>query len=174
MAMMFYAVLRIGHYLKILDFVVRFVTIDMVHVFIWKQRTTKMIFHDNAMKFPYFPADSLDQIPFNKRRPRSVLEHGRIAIPIPSRVMLTAPPVSHNNLFTQRTVLHLCCVIALTLVGCQSNKVPRAAFSDASVKCDPATRKDCWSVTSAYVKEHANLLDRLIRTKAALAICQEK
>jgi hypothetical protein len=35
-------------------------------------------------------------------------------------------------------------------------------------------RKDCWSVTPAYIKEHAMLLDRLIRAKAALTICQEK
>ena len=70
------------------------------------------------------------------------------------------------------SLLLMCC--SLSIASCSWNKAPRAAFSDASVKCDPKLRADCWSVTPAFVKEHALLLDRLIRAKAALAICQEK
>jgi hypothetical protein len=62
----------------------------------------------------------------------------------------------------------------LNIVACSSKPVPKAAFSDASVQCDTLKRTDCWSVTPAYVKEHANLFDELIRTKAALKLCQEK
>ena len=63
----------------------------------------------------------------------------------------------------------------MSIGGCFFSKpVPKGAFSDASVKCDPAVRKDCWSVTPAYVKEHAVLFDQLIRTKAALTNCQRE
>ena len=62
----------------------------------------------------------------------------------------------------------------LSTASCSSKPVPKAAFSDASVQCDATVRKDCWSVTPAYVKEHAILFDEAIRLKAALKVCQEK
>ena len=65
----------------------------------------------------------------------------------------------------------MCC--SLNISGCFNKPVPRAAFSDASVSCDPTVRKDCWSVTPAYIKEHAVLYDELIRTKAALKFCNQ-
>ena len=68
--------------------------------------------------------------------------------------------------------LLLMCSLASTVLSCKA-AVPKAAFSDASVKCDPKKRADCWSVTPAYVKEHALLLDTVIRTKAALEFCRQ-
>ena len=73
---------------------------------------------------------------------------------------------------TRMTSLLLMCCLLSTVLSC-SSKAPKAAFSDASVKCDPKARKDCWSVTPAYVKEHALLLDTVIRTKAALEFCRQ-
>lgn len=75
--------------------------------------------------------------------------------------------------YTRMMTLLLMCSL-VSIVGCSSKLAPRTAFSDASVSCDQKVRKDCWSVTPAYVKEHALLLDRLIRATAALKICQEK
>jgi len=69
--------------------------------------------------------------------------------------------------------MHGMLIIFLLLVGCQSNPVPKAASSDSSVSCDQKIRKDCWSVTPAYVKEHAMIYDELIRTKAALKFCNQ-
>ena len=74
--------------------------------------------------------------------------------------------------FTRMTSLLLMCCSLSTVLSC-SSKIPKAAFSDASVKCDPKVRADCWSVTPAYVKEHANILDALIRAKAALEFCRQ-
>ena len=68
-------------------------------------------------------------------------------------------------------LLWMCCLLS-TVLSC-SSKAPKAAFSDASVKCDPKVRTDCWSVTPAYVKEHTNILDALIRAKAALEFCRQ-
>lgn len=75
--------------------------------------------------------------------------------------------------FLLTTILLLMCSL-VSIGGCFNKPVPKAAYSDASVACDQAVRKDCWSVTPAYVKEHANLFDELIRTKAALKVCTEK
>jgi len=74
--------------------------------------------------------------------------------------------------FSVVTILLWTCSL-LSIGGCFSKPVPKAAFSDASVSCDQKVRKDCWSVTPAYVKEHANLFDELIRTKAALKMCRQ-
>ena len=69
--------------------------------------------------------------------------------------------------------LLLLCSLLSTGISC-AKPVPKAAFDDASVDCDQAKRKDCWSVTPAYIKEHAVLYDKLIRTTSALKQCQEK
>jgi len=69
------------------------------------------------------------------------------------------------------TLLLMCSLVSIA--GCFSKPVPKAASSDASVSCDPTVRKDCWSVTPAFVKEHAQLYDELTRTKAALKFCNQ-
>jgi hypothetical protein len=40
----------------------------------------------------------------------------------------------------------------------------------ATVQC----RQECVSVSRAFVKEHANLFDEVIRLRAALKLCQER
>lgn len=42
--------------------------------------------------------------------------------------------------------------------------------SDATTRCTV----NCVSVSKAFIKEHANLFDELIRTKAALEDCRKK
>jgi hypothetical protein len=41
------------------------------------------------------------------------------------------------------------------------------------VQCDAKVRTDCYSVTPAFVVEHATIFDELIRTKAKLKFCQQ-
>lgn len=62
----------------------------------------------------------------------------------------------------------------MSIGGCASKLVPRAPSSAASVQCEDGTGNHCWSVTPAYVKEHALLFDEVIRLRAALKMCQEK
>lgn len=57
-----------------------------------------------------------------------------------------------------------------SIVSCSSKLGLNVPASDATVQC----KTDCVSVSKAFVKEHANLFDELIRTKAALKTCQEK
>ena len=51
-----------------------------------------------------------------------------------------------------------------------SKPAPSVPASDATTQC----KADCVSVSKAFIKEHANLFYELIRTKAALKLCQEK
>ena len=62
----------------------------------------------------------------------------------------------------------ICCL--LSTVSCSTKLDPNLVIGEASVQCS----SDCVSVTKGFVKEHANLFDELIRTKAALKMCQEK
>lgn len=57
-----------------------------------------------------------------------------------------------------------------SIVSCSTKPAPNVPASDASVQCTV----DCVSVTKAFVKEHANLFDELIRTKAALEEARKK
>lgn len=57
-----------------------------------------------------------------------------------------------------------------TIVSCSWNKVPNVPASAATVHC----AADCVAVSKAFVKEHADLFDQLIRAKAALAICENR
>lgn len=41
--------------------------------------------------------------------------------------------------------------------------------SDATVQCTV----DCWPVSKAFVKEHANLFNEVIRLRAALEECRK-
>jgi hypothetical protein len=56
-----------------------------------------------------------------------------------------------------------------TTASCAS-KVPNVPASDATVQC----HTDCVQVSKAFLKEHADLFDEVIRTKSALKLCQEK
>ena len=69
-------------------------------------------------------------------------------------------------------------MIGLLLIGClpligssctrpDLNGVPA---SDATVQC----KTDCWSVSKAFVKEHAVLFNEVVKLRAALEACREK
>ena len=62
----------------------------------------------------------------------------------------------------------ICC--GLSIVSCSTKLDPNLVIGEASVQCTT----DCVAVTKGFVKEHATLFDELIRTKAALKMCQEK
>jgi hypothetical protein len=55
------------------------------------------------------------------------------------------------------------------MVSCAS-KVPKVPASNAEAGC----KVDCVPVTKAFLKEHAELYDQLIRVKTNLKNCQEK
>lgn len=59
---------------------------------------------------------------------------------------------------------------SLTIANCASKLDPNAPIGGATVQC----QADCVQVSKGFVKEHAELFDELIRTKAALKMCQEK
>lgn len=42
--------------------------------------------------------------------------------------------------------------------------------SGATVACTT----DCFSVSTAFIREHAQLFDEVVRLRAALKLCQEK
>lgn len=58
----------------------------------------------------------------------------------------------------------------LSTAACAEKSAPRIDPGGATVQC----KQDCISVNKAFVVEHAYLFDELIRTKAALKVCQEK
>ena len=62
----------------------------------------------------------------------------------------------------------ICCL--LSIASCSTKLDPNLVIGDASVNCE----RGCVTVTKGFIKEHANLFDELIRTKAALKMCQEK
>ena len=57
----------------------------------------------------------------------------------------------------------------VTIVSCTTKPVPSVPASDATVQCE----KDCWSVSKAFVKEHANLFNEVIKLRAALEECRK-
>lgn len=58
----------------------------------------------------------------------------------------------------------------LSIVSCASKPDPNLVIGEATVQC----KANCVSVSRGFVKEHADLFDELVRTKAALKMCQEK
>lgn len=58
---------------------------------------------------------------------------------------------------------------AILLPSCSPTIDKHAPASPASVVC----QTNCVSVTPAFVKEHADLFDEVIRLRAALKVCQE-
>ena len=69
-------------------------------------------------------------------------------------------------------LLLLCCLVSIG--GCFSKPVPNLPLADSSDKCDASVRQDCWSVTPAYIQEHAILFDTAIRCRAALKTAHDK
>ena len=57
----------------------------------------------------------------------------------------------------------------LSIVSCSGKLDPNLVIGESSLMCD----LDCVVVTKGFIKEHANLFDELIRTKASLKMCQE-
>ena len=57
----------------------------------------------------------------------------------------------------------------LSIVSCSAKLDPNLVIGESSLMCD----LDCVVVTKGFIKEHANLFDELIRTKASLKMCQE-
>jgi hypothetical protein len=58
----------------------------------------------------------------------------------------------------------------LSTVSCSTKLDPNLVIGESSLRCD----LDCVVVTKGFIKEHAKMFDQLIRTKAALKMCQEK
>ena len=70
--------------------------------------------------------------------------------------------------------LLLICYLPI-IVSCTSSKIDtRAPLGPATVQCDPMVRPDCVSVSKAFVKEHADLFDEVIRARATIKMYQEK
>lgn len=65
--------------------------------------------------------------------------------------------------------LGLMCCLPIT-ASCSTKLDRNAPIGGATVQC----QADCVQVSKGFVKEHAELFDELIRTKAALKMCQEK
>lgn len=68
-------------------------------------------------------------------------------------------------------------MIGLLVIGCLCSSVSCAKkpalnvlVGDATVEC----KTDCVAVSKGFVREHGQLLDEVIRTRAALKLCQEK
>jgi hypothetical protein len=57
-----------------------------------------------------------------------------------------------------------------SIVSCTSKPDLSVPSSDATVQCEA----DCVSVSKAFVKEHSNLFNEVIRLRAALEMCREK
>lgn len=58
----------------------------------------------------------------------------------------------------------------LSFVSCTKKPGLSVPASNATAQC----KTECVSVSKAFVKEHANLFDELIRTKAALEEARKK
>lgn len=67
------------------------------------------------------------------------------------------------------TIGLLAMLCSLSFVSCAS-KPKSVLIGAATVQC----QSECVSVSKAYVKEHADLFDEVIRLKASLKICTEK
>ena len=61
-------------------------------------------------------------------------------------------------------------LFSLSFVSCANRPDPRIPLSPATAQCTV----DCVSVSKAFAKEHADLFDEVIRTRAALEQCREK
>lgn len=67
-------------------------------------------------------------------------------------------------------------MLGLLLISCSLSIASCASKPDHNAPIGPATLQcssDCVPVSKAFVKEHADLFDELIRTRAALARCHE-
>ena len=59
----------------------------------------------------------------------------------------------------------------MSTASCTNKLAPNPVTpSDATVQCTV----DCWSVSKAFVKEHANLFNEVIKLRAALEECRKK
>ena len=58
----------------------------------------------------------------------------------------------------------------VTTASCTRKVVPSVPANDATVQCTV----DCWSVSKAFVKEHAALFNEVIRLREALDTCNKK
>ena len=65
---------------------------------------------------------------------------------------------------SKRITWLLLTLLLLSCVSCQGKLDRRIPLDAATVQC----QTDCVSVSKAFLKEHADLFDELIRTKAAL------
>lgn len=171
MASMQFGMRSVIHYFKIGVSVVCAMTIFMMDYFRFKQRPTKSCLYFKTMHISHLSIYFLNQISFLcQRRPWLMNEQCRVSCTKPSVIMDSAPSARYGRFFTYRTLRHSGLILLLSVTSCQSKPAQSIPASDATVQC----QKDCIAVSKAFVKEHANLFNEVIRTKAALEDCRKK
>ena len=154
--------------------IISFVSIQMMNNFAWKKWASYFLLHEHAVNTLHFTIDFLNKVPIVKRWSRRMNENVRISVAPPSIIMRLAPTSRNCFSVTKYAVIHLACILLPLVAGCQGRLDHSVPIGPATVQCDETMRPDCISVSRAFVLEHADLFDRLIRTTDEWQKCRER
>lgn len=147
-------------YHKILDAIIETITVNMMYVFVARQFSPKVSFHNDAMGITAFPYR-----PVAFRFSAFMLGIERVAVMIPARIVQRAPTAAIGWTWAKRTSHAMYfSVMVLVLASCQH--APETQTVEVA-----ATSQGC---SRAFVEEHAHLFAENIRLKEKVKLLQRQ